>query len=214
MSDILILDFETAASEPSGPLKSDIMPLSFAAIATSFEDILRYEDEDRLIADLREKSFYCTFQSKELLEAGFKTQESTIAFWREQNISGIEYLKASDKYPRYVINEFCKQFSLYCCKNKINDDTTILIRAPHFDFPIILNLFKCAGLHLPFSHWNVRDIRTFIDGFFILTSDDKSFKKREGYIPNFKKSIAPKLLKHYAVDDCIMDLIQLRQIYG
>jgi len=187
MSEVLILDYETLSNRPY-----NTAVLSFAAIICDWADV-RFDN----IEGLRAKAFYQVFDTLEQLEKlGYESNAETLRWWSEQGESA---RKVFTDPNRVSVNEHLPAFTKYCVDSGLTQKTTTLIRAPHFDFPIIDNIAQKTGWPIPFNHWKVRDVRSIVDA--CCGTDN-------GYIPGFKEKIANLgLHEHDARDDCIKDLL-------
>lgn len=147
------------------------------------------------------------------LETGGHISDDTVAFWSQHPQAYKQtYL---DVEPKQDIKKFYTNFSNYLSEkgyraSKKDDPHVVWIRAPHFDDPIVKSLsYVCTGLNgvAPYSHWNVRDIRTAVDMAFptnggsgyipITTTDGKNFFDTLGLVP------------HDSVDDLCRDMLLL-----
>lgn len=192
-ADFLIFDFETLSSKASeAPI------ISMGAIAGNWKDM-------DTIETLRESGFYRNVDAiEQISKYGLKTTKETLAWWEKQGENAKKVLQAKDKVSlEQCMNDFAK----WCTERKVtHQNTMVYIRAPHFDFTIYENLLdKLDIIYRPFSHWKVRDTRTFVD---------IAYGQTNGYIPGFKASMdSLGLTEHNALDDCIKEYLQLKDYY-
>lgn len=191
--DFLFFDFETLSNIPSeAPI------ISMGAIAGNWSDA-------HTVQSLRETGFYRNVEPiEQVTQYGLKPNPETIDWWSKQGESAQAVLK-SDKIS---LRDTITQFNEWCSKSGVTHNTTVYIRAPHFDYTIYENLMKVLGMstYRPFSHWKVRDIRTAID--FMYGVD-------RGYPPNYKQvEESLQLTKHNAMDDTILDYMLMKDWYA
>lgn len=190
MSQVLIFDYETLSNVPY-----NCAVVSFASICCDWADV-RADN----ISGLRSRGFYQVFDTVEQVkELGYETNPETMRWWSEQSAAARMVFKDPNKVS---VSRHLPDFTRYCIDSGMNQKTTILIRAPHFDFPIIDNIARKTGYPLPFNHWKVRDVRTIVD---------TALGTNNGYVPGFKDTIKDLgMHEHNALDDCIKDLLQVK----
>ena len=189
--DFMIFDFETLSHDPSNCIVA-----SFGAIAGKWSDS---------VSHLRDTGFYRIIDIKDQLQYGRSTSESVLKWWKSQPPEVQSILHAKDKH---LISDVLGDFSNWCQDQGVDSSTTVWIRAPHFDFVIIDNLYKqvLKTDTLPFSHWKVRDTRTACD---IL------YKARNGYAPNTQSVFdRESIIQHNALEDCLKEFLQLRPYFN
>ena len=196
--DFLIFDYETLSNRP---LNAAV--ISLGAIIGNWEDI-NVEDDEELkmsIANLiGAQSFYQTIKTRRQVEVyGLEIRQETVRWWSEQGEFAKQMLESKDKVE---IEDNCKAFVDWCIENKLSQKTTVYIRAPHFDFTIMDNIFEKIGLPIPFNTFKIRDVRSV---------SDAVYGTSNGYVPGFKEMLTGlNLHEHYALHDCCKDLIQLK----
>lgn len=190
MSDVLIFDYETLSNRPY-----NAAVVSFAAIICNWDEV-SFEN----IEGLRNKAFYQVFDTVEqLTKLGYESNPETLRWWKDQSPAAQAVFSDPN---RVSVSEHLPRFTEYCIANGLNQQTTTLIRAPHFDFPIIDNIAHKTGYPIPFNHWKVRDVRSIVDA--CLGTD-------RGYVPGFKQRLVGLgLNEHDPRDDCIKDLLQVK----
>ena len=188
--DFLIFDFETLSHRPQ-----DAMVVSFGAITGKWSDACQ---------ELREKGYYRNIDTKGQKEYGLFPTEQVVQWWKKQPSEVSSILTASDKVP---LIEALIGFNEWCLRQGVDSTTTVWIRAPHFDFTIINNLYEkvMQTEKLPFSHWMVRDARTACD---IL------YKTNSGYAPNTQSVFDREgIIQHNALEDCLKEFLQIRPYF-
>lgn len=199
--DFLIFDYETLSNRP---LNAAV--ISLGAIIGNWEDVI-IEDEEgsnenllMTIANLHANAFYQTVKTKRQVEKyGLEVNQETVRWWSQQGDFAKAMLESKNKVE---IEENCQAFVDWCISNGLTQKTVVYIRAPHFDFTIMDNIFQKIGLPIPFNTFKIRDVRSIIDA--VYGTDN-------GYVPGFKDMLAGLgLHEHYAVHDTIKDLIQLK----
>lgn len=190
----LIFDFETLSTNIF-----DAPILSLGAIAGKWTDT-----PDKL----REFGFYRTVKTDEQLALGLKPSKHTLNWWLSQKGAAKDVITCKKKIP---VQQVLDEFNAWCSGVNILKDTPVYIRAPHFDFPILLNLYKrvygdkLADKLIPFSHWKIRDTRSVIDLLYDVNN---------GYMPNREQYFAEHgIVEHNALDDCIKEFLQLKPYF-
>ena len=195
--DFLIFDYETLSNKPlSAPV------ISFGAIMGNWEDIHLDSREETLatIKRLESQSLYQTIKTKSQVEKyGLVVSAETVRWWSQQGDFAKQMLEDKDKIS---VEDHCQHFIDWCIERGLTQKTMVYIRAPHFDFTIMDNIFSKVGLPIPFNTFKIRDVRSIIDAVYGTTN---------GYIPNFKETLVDlNLHEHFAVHDAIKDLLQLK----
>ena len=186
----LLLDYETLSNKPlSAPV------ISLGAIIGRWEDV---NPDD--IKGLEKNAFYCTIKAKRQVEQyGLKVSADTVRWWSEQGEFAKAMLESTDKVE---VEDHCRLFTEWCIANGITQKTVTYIRAPHFDYTIMDNIFEKCGFPIPFNTWKIRDVRSIIDA---------TFGTDNGYVPGFRETLVDlNLIEHFAIHDCIKDLLQLK----
>lgn len=194
LPDFIIFDFETLSTDTkTAPI------ISFGAIAGNWGDS---------VEELRKRGFYCNVKtSSQLTNYGLRPMQSTLDWWTNQSEAAQSVLKAKDKIE---LKDALDKFNQFCIDNSVTNETNVWIRAPHFDFSIICNLYekvygKTWQKVFPLNHWKVRDTRTFCD---------IVYNVKNGYAPNRTELFEHyEIVEHNAVDDCIKEYLQLNQYF-
>lgn len=142
------------------------------------------------------------FSPKAQIDAGRTTSQGTLDFWKGhpealkmvQSIGEkIDFRDVYDKVKDYLD-------SVGYSANK----TTVWIRAPHFDHPILENLILCGtGVRkVPYQHWRVRDVRTAVD---IAIDSTKGYPDN---IEDIKAELG--VVKHNPEHDIALDVALLK----
>jgi len=190
MADVLIFDFETLSG-----LARTAPIISMGAIACDWEEVSIANFEN-----LMAKGYYRTFKSKrQIIEYGAKPSQSTLDWWAQQSDEAKKVFSDPNKIE---IEELPTTFNFYCRDNDVTDKTTVLVRAPHFDFTILEFHYSNLGADIPFNHWKIRDVRSIVDA---------CCGTENGYIPGFKAFMEKKgIVAHNALADCFKDLLQVK----
>ena len=192
--DLLVFDYETMSNNA---LNAAVV--SLGAVICNWEDI-DVDDALDTVERLEKDGFYCNIKLQGQYEKyGLECNPETIRWWSKQGDFAKEMLQSKDKV---TVEQHCQMFIDFCISKGLTQKTAVYIRAPHFDFTIMQNVFERVGFPLPFNHFKVRDVRTAID---IVYGTDN------GYVPGFREEL-PRLglTEHYALHDCLKDLLQLR----
>lgn len=195
MSEVLVVDFETISNRPR-----DAAIISIGAIACNWEDVPSGNFTLDDVKTLESKGLYLTFKTKRQIEVfGATFTEHTMDWWSKQS----EEARAVFKCPNKVeIDQLPFLLNRYCEDTGVDKKTTVLIRAPHFDFTIIDFHYSNLNAQLPFNHWKVRDVRSIVD---------VCCETEDGYVPGFKDYMAKNgIVGHNALSDCVKDLIQVK----
>lgn len=187
--DFLIFDFETLSHRPQ-----EAIVVSFGAIAG------RWTDD---IHDLRANGFYTVIDAKSQKEYGLKHSTETMEWWKKQS----EEVQSILFQEGLNIKDVLLAFNEWCSNKGVDQKTQVWIRAPHFDYTLIYNLYvKVLGTEtLPFSHWKVRDSRTACG---IL------YKSKNGYAPGSNEVFKREgIVQHNALEDSLKDFLQLRPYF-
>lgn len=159
------------------------------------------------IVRMKKRTLSMNFNEDEQARMGRTMTESVMRFW-------LDHPQAYDNMTsgkKYSLNYLGSAFYKYLEKTKYDASkggTEVLIRAPHFDSPIVRDAM--GGVE-PYNHFNIRDIRTIVDmawlnnngsGYINLVTDDgEQFLDQLGFI------------KHDAVDDIARDMVQVHLSY-
>jgi len=157
---------------------------------------------------IRKRALSINFDIDEQAADGRTTDERVIEFWGKHP----EAFKRVTSGRTISYKQAHALFFKYLEKTHYNGErgkTDVFVRAPHFDIPKLENL---VNANLPFSHWNVRDVRTVCDmafpdnlstGYINVNAPDGSpLMDNFGFVP------------HDSVDDIARDLIQVHISYA
>lgn len=189
-ADFLIFDYETLSNNPR---KAPIV--SFGAIIGNWDEV----SLDSIQA-LRDKAFYQTYKAKSQAdEFGLLPNPETVRWWNSQGESAKALLNSKDKVD---VKRHAPDFTQYCIDGGLTQKTVVIVRAPHFDVTIMENIFELTGYPIPYNVFKVRDVRSIVDA---------RCDTDNGYVPGIRETFAPLgIIEHFAVDDCIKDLIQVK----
>lgn len=196
MSDVLILDYETMSKKAR---RASVVSLS--AIACDWEDIDKTPEAIDKLRSLALDVKVSLSKQKELYAADIDSE--TVAWWRERPEDIINtVLRAEGKVMIHTMPILLME---YCKVKGVNKNTSVLIRAPHFDHAITEFWFEQLGYtdeQIPYPHWRIRDVRSIID---------TSWGVDNGYMPDARQFFeSAGLREHVGIDDCIRDLIQVK----
>lgn len=191
--DFVFLDIETMGTQVN------TIVLSMAMLAGKWEHA---NDFDYLL----ENGSHWVLKAKEQSEKLGRTfDQSTVDWWKKQGEEAREAIfNEPNKISVFDLPNIVRGWNLM---NNIGSKTMVWIRAPHFDEPIVKNLFQQLGEAPPINHWKVRDVRTAID---------VKFNQTRGYIPGFVDKVKEEypVVKHNCFHDCIIDAMQLYYVFN
>lgn len=195
-ANFLMFDYETLSSFP---LNAAV--ISFGAIIGNWDEV-DLEDIPGTVKYLENNAHYCTIKTKEqITEYGLAVSKDTVGWWSKQNDFAQQMLQSKDKVS---ISQHGNLFTQYCIDKGLDQNTITWVRAPQFDHTILENIFNKINIPIPYNTWKVRDVRTAIDIVFDVNN---------GYIPGFREMLNEyNLVEHYAVHDCIKDILQLKMV--
>lgn len=188
-ADYLIYDFETFDTTPT----SVVIAISIACgqykkqgLKAAFEDVC---------------SNARTYRLRVKTQVGRTTSKSTIEFW-QNNPEAMELIK---NIPTQIdILDLEKAFKEVMEQGGYTPNTTVWIRAPHFDHPMLADIMKNhikSAHEAPYNHWNVRDVRTALD---VATGSKRGYPEN---IEAIKQELG--VVKHHPVHDIALDIALL-----
>lgn len=201
-ADFLCFDFETL-----GKVAWNCKVIQFGAIAGSYSDVKIGNDQEiketieRFRSTGLELFFDTTYQPDR------KTDKSTIDFWAGQNKDVRDHAFGLGK-NKIHISDYYRCLKSWADDRYVDKNTTVLVRAPHYDETISESLIENAGYaNEAYSHWRVRDTRSIVDT--LLDTD-------RGHLPGFEQYMTKTfgMKKHTALDDCIIDILELTFCYS
>lgn len=200
--DFICFDFETL-----GRIPHKAMVASFGIIAGKWKDVDITDEQSirQSIERLRDNGKEIFFDLQSQRGVRFP-DEDTIKWWSEQPKDTYRYVFATE--PRIPITEFYNQLKAFCDSHGVDRKTTVLVRAPHFDQSIVESILDQTGhRNDAYSHWNVRDTRTIVD---VLADTNR------GHLIGFEEYMSEtfKMKKHCALDDTIIDVIEVAHCYA
>ncbi|MFZ9046892.1 MAG: 3'-5' exoribonuclease domain-containing protein, partial [Cyclobacteriaceae bacterium] len=159
------------------------------------------------VVRMKKRTLSINFDEQEQAENGRTLTESVMRFWLDHP-EAYENMTSGKKIS---LDKLGSAFYKYLERTNYDakkGGTEVLIRAPHFDSPIVRDAM--GGIE-PYNHFNIRDIRTIVDmawlnnngnGYINLVTDDgEQFLDQLGFI------------KHDAVDDIARDMVQVHLSY-
>ena len=141
----MMIDFETLSTEPN-------------AVCLSIG--IQAFDRTRLGSSL-----YLVLNASEQQKSGRHVSASTKDWWSRQAAEAKKVLEESEKSAEPMVNSLKKvrDFIDSFNPNKLKPSVKVWGNGSIFDIVILESLFKQYGLSIPWSFWDVRDLRTFTD---------------------------------------------------
>ena len=99
------------------------------------------------------QEFYHRMEVDEQVHMGRSIDEDTLSWWGQQEQSVVE--EALGDHNRTPVREAMQALNKWC----VGVDA-FWCQGTAFDFPIMENLYKQIGHHIPWAFWKVRDSRT------------------------------------------------------
>lgn len=131
------------------------------------------------------QTFYRAINVLDSILAGLKVDEKTAAWWRTQPDEAVGPL-----YPQRPLKTTLAEFSSF-----VTGHDTIWAKGPDFDLVLLDHAYRAAGLRVPWSFRNARDVRT------ILALSPK------------RKPVVDLGTKHMALDDAVYQARQVISAY-
>ena len=127
--------------------------------------------------------FYTEISAEDCVKQGLEIDAATVEWWLKQSKEAQNSLVRSNT-TKHKLKVGLLNLARYICNN-YHPDASIWANSPSFDLVILKNAFEKVGLTAPWKHNKERDVRTLLS-----------------LIPEVKKEISFKGIKHYAIDDC------------
>ena len=196
--DFICFDFETL-----GQIPHKCTVVSFGIIAGNWSDVDITDDDSikNTIKTLKSNGMELFFKYAKEDQPDRVSDPRTAKWWSEQDPKTISYVFGSN--PRITLDEFYPKLKEFCSEQYVNKDTTVIIRAPHFDQSILESILDTRGIaNMAYSHWKIRDSRTIVD---ILAESSR------GHLVGFESYMQTKfgLKKHSALDDTVIDILEI-----
>jgi hypothetical protein len=172
LTDIMI-DLETLATTP------DAQILSIGAV--------RFDPFGKDVQDPQMTKFYCRVDIDSCDALGLVASDATIEWWAQQSKEAQE--EAFNPKDRVHIKDAMEQLYKFCWGAK-----RVWANGACFDIVICEHVFRKIGKAIPWSFWQVRDVRTAFD---------------LGINPN-----RPPVLKHHALEDAWNQAVGIQNVYG
>lgn len=194
----LILDFETLGQSV---IRCPILNCS----------LLRF-DRDRFLTDepysydeLLDNTFHLKLDVAAQVEAGYKIEPGTIAFWEKLGPEAQKQLKPSKNDLTY--SQFCDNMMAWIGAAKIDYWWS---RSNTFDPILLWRIFEDVGrleeMGEKLKFWKVRDIRTYIDA-----KTDFNLTKNS-FIPVSKAEWDAKFIAHDSRHDIVADVLRIQKL--
>jgi len=172
LTDIMI-DLETLATTP------DAQILSIGAV--------RFDPFGKDIQDPQMTKFYCRVDIDSCDALGLVASDATIEWWSQQSKEAQD--EAFNPKDRVHIKDAMEQLYKFCWGAK-----RVWANGACFDIVICEHVFRKIGKAIPWSFWQVRDVRTAFD---------------LGINPN-----RPPVLAHHALEDAWNQAVGIQNVYG
>jgi hypothetical protein len=172
LTDIMI-DLETLATTP------DAQILSIGAV--------RFDPFGKDIQDPQMTKFYCRVDIDSCDALGLVASDATIEWWSQQSKEAQD--EAFNPTDRVHIKDAMEQLYKFCWGAK-----RVWANGACFDIVICEHVFRKIGKAIPWSFWQVRDVRTAFD---------------LGINPN-----RPPVLAHHALEDAWNQAVGIQNVYG
>jgi hypothetical protein len=177
----------------------DITPravvLSLACVSFSFEETKSYDE-------YKKEGLYIKLNPIEQMKAGRSVGPDTVKWWKSQGPIAAKILQPSAQDVSVL--DTLRLVKEYIFSHGYDyKESYIWTRGLNFDIPIIEDLYRTNGQEQPYNTWKTRDIRTYID---VLTGSTSG--KYE-----LVESVADEFVAHSALDDIVMDIMRMKEIY-
>ena len=198
MKNCIIYDFETLSKDPETGVVLSMAIVGFdidrfAANPYTFEDLIEGGE-----ASKGSKTF--KFDVKEQVSVfGRKIQKDTLEWWSSQGEAAKAVLKPSSNDISITLIE--KLFTDYIGGRKLH---RVFTRGNSFDPVFLSSLLKATGNKEPYSWWNLRDTRSFIEGLSFGADLNNDFIP-----PDFDER---KFIKHDPAHDIALDVLRIQYL--
>ena len=169
----IMIDLETLATS------TDAAILTIGAV--------KFDPFGKDIQEPAMESFYVKVDLDSCHEIGLVTNDDTIAWWSQQSKEAQD--EAFGEEGRIHIKSAMEQLYKFCWGAK-----RVWSNGAAFDVPICETAFKRVGKAIPWSFWQVRDVRTAFD----LGIDPKR----------------PPVTAHHALQDAWNQAVGIQNVYG
>jgi len=173
-------------------MKTDIM-IDLETLATSTDAAIltigavKFDPFGRELKEPDMDSFYCRVDLDSCHELGLAVNDDTIAWWANQSKEAKEEAFGEDN--RIHIKDAFEQLYKFCWGAK-----RVWSNGAAFDVPICETVYKRIGKAIPWSFWQVRDVRTAFD---------------LGINP-----IRPPVTAHHALEDAWNQAVGIQNVYN
>ncbi len=139
------------------------------------------------------KQLYMRINLQSCKNLKMHTDRSTVKWWKEQSKEA-QY-EVFDHPDRIDIKD-----ALAALSDFIKDSRTVWANSPNFDCVILENAFNKCKMTVPWKFWNLRDSRTV-------------YALARLNLTVFRKNIEDEKSAHNALNDCIMQILALKESY-
>jgi exodeoxyribonuclease VIII len=139
------------------------------------------------------KQLYMRINLQSCKNLKMHTDRSTVKWWKEQSKEA-QY-EVFENPDRIDIKDALVKLSEFLKNGKC-----IWANSPNFDCVILENAFNKCGIDIPWKFWNLRDCRT-VYGLARLN------------LSSFRKNIEDESSAHNALNDCVMQILALKESF-
>ena len=156
------------------------------------------------LAELKDApKFHCHVELGHQIRLGRDYSLSTIR-WLKGQPDAVRLNAAKSAVSRITLQEMVAKLSGWM--NGLSDNpSNVHVRGMNFEGVILPNIEKQLGVRFPFNYSGYNDTRTLIRDYL----DTDSSYVRDDALSEEAKEMIGMLTKHVAIDDCIIDAIQI-----
>lgn len=139
------------------------------------------------------KQLYMRINLQSCKNLRLHTDNNTVKWWKEQSAEA-----------QYEVFEHPDRIDIKDALNKLSeflkDTKCIWANSPNFDCVILENAFNKCKIDVPWKFWNLRDCRTV-------------YSLARLNLATFRKNIEDKNAAHNALNDCVMQVLALKESF-
>lgn len=189
-----IYDFETLSQDPFNGVVVSLAVLNF--------DERRFAEDPYGYDELIGSADFIKFNVEEQVRKyGRKIQQSTLDWWKEQGDEAKNKLKPS---PNDV--SISELYDYFHDDIMIQNCWMVYTRNNTFDPIFLQSIFYTFGKKDPTPWWNIRDIKSLIQGF------TYGHTIKDSFIPDVPAGLEKKFVKHDPVHDVAMDVMRFQYL--
>lgn len=187
-----IFDFETLHTDPTCCVVLSLAVIEYAPI--------KFTNDSYTFEELIKSTKFIKFDVKEqITKYKLKVDNEVIDWWKKQP----DEIKDNLVYPLKT-DQSIENIAEWLEENtRIGRSKYVFTRGNTFDPVIMENLFKLTNKKLPYKYFQVRDLRSFIEGICLGTD------LRNDFIPPECKNAQ----KHNPIHDVCLDVMRLQSLY-